>query len=197
MRKRTMLGTTFTLDKPRITFQNMPRLIGGAAVLAAAAIGLGPGVAPASAAPAQSPGTNLYVYKDPASSGNYRVTVKGVIPMNEYDAHGFINNINTGERPGGIEYNLIGDDDSNDHGLDGGHWFPGAGRGPGPGYLVAESDGIHFLREIVVPFNTLNEDDGVFDDGDEVYAYVRFVDADGGVRRLYTNKVSGMFGGNY
>jgi hypothetical protein len=44
-----------------------------------------------------------------------------------------------------------------------------------------------------VPKNTLNEDDGVFDDLDEVYAYVRFVDGDGGVRRAYTNPVSGNF----
>jgi hypothetical protein len=182
--------------------KNIPSLIGRAAVLAATTvgltIGLTEGLAPASAAPNQTPGVNLYVFPDPANSTNYRVTVKGMFPMSEYDAHGYINNLGTGERPdgvkivGGIEYNLLGDDpDNNDRGLSQ-HWFPLAGSGP-EGYLKAESDGIHYLREISLPKSALNEDDGVFDDTDEVYAYVRFVDGDGGVRRAYTNPVSGTF----
>src|SRR5215208_2812192 len=151
--------------------KNIPSLIGRGAVLAATTvgltIGLTEGLAPASAAPNQTPGVNLYVFPDPANSANYRVTVKGMFPMNEYDAHGYINNLGTGERPGGIEYNILGDDpDNNDRGLTGGHWFPLAGSDP-EGFLKAESDGIHFLREISVPKNTLNEDDGVFDDLDE------------------------------
>lgn len=170
--------------------------IGLAAALAAATIGLGTAV-PASAAPTQTPGANLYIFNDPASHGNYRVTVKGLFPMSEYDAHGYINNINTGKRPGGIEYNIHADDPDNNDARIKGEFFPGAGKGPGPGYLVAEADGIHYHREFVLPWNALNEDDGLFDDTDEIYVYVRFIDADSGVRRAYTNALSGVYGGNY
>ena len=104
--------------------------IGLAAATAATVIGPAAGVAPPSAAPAQTPVANLFVFVDPASSGNYRVTVKGVIAMDEYSAHGYINNLTTGKIPGGIEYVLLGDDpDVNDHTL-GRHWFPGAGTHP-------------------------------------------------------------------
>ena len=90
--------------------------IGLAAATAATVIGPAAGVAPPSAAPAQTPVANLFVFVDPASSGNYRVTVKGVIAMDEYSAHGYINNLTTGKIPGGIEYVLLGDDpDVNDH----------------------------------------------------------------------------------
>ena len=61
------------------------------------------------------------------------------------------------------------------------------------GYLTAESDGIHFFQLISVPKSLLNEDDGVFDDTDEVYVVADFVDGDGGKRTAYTNPVSGVF----
>jgi hypothetical protein len=177
------------------TLKKVASRIGGVA-LVAAAVGLTAGLAPASAAPTPTPGHNLYIYPDPASSGNYRVTVKGVFPMGEYEAHGYINNILTGERPGGIEYNIHADDPDADPRIRG-EFFPGAGKGPGPGHLVAEADGIHYLREFVVPFDALNEDDGLFDDTDEIFVYVRFIDAASDVRRAYTNALSGTYGGNY
>ena len=68
-------------------FKNIPSLIGGTAVVAAATIGLTAGPAPASAAPRPS-GATIYVVPDPANSANYRVTIKGVFPMSEYDAVG-------------------------------------------------------------------------------------------------------------
>jgi hypothetical protein len=112
--------------------------------------------------------------------------------MSEYDAHGFINNINTGERPGGIEYNIHAEDPDGDP-LIKGEFFPGAGKGPGAGYLVAEADGIHYHREFVVPWSALNEDDRVFDDTDEIYTRSTFVDGDGGNRHQYSNVVVNQF----
>jgi hypothetical protein len=167
--------------------KNIASLIGSAAVMAAA-VGLTAGLTPASAAPAPSPGVNLWVFEDPANRANYRVTFRGVFPMDEYSAHGYINHLNDGERPGYVVYELIGDD---------GHetWITPAHRidGNGPrdgGYLRAESDGIHFMQEISIPKDHLNEDrDGV----DEVYGEVAFVDADGGARFAVTNVATGSF----
>ena len=123
-------------------FKNIPSLIGGTAVVAAATIGLTAGPAPASAAPRPS-GATIYVFPDPANSANYRVMITGVFPMSEYDAVGFINNINTGEPPGGM------------------------------------------------PKSALNEDDGRFNETDEILAVACFVDADGGRRQQVSNIVTG------
>ena len=67
----------------------------------------------------------------------------GVFPMIEYDAVGFINNINTGEPPGGR------------------------------------------------PKSALNEDDGRFNETDDILAVACFVDADGGRRPQVSNIVTG------
>jgi hypothetical protein len=173
--------------------KNIP-LVAAAVALAATSIGLTAGLAPASAAPTQTPGTTLSVTPDPANSANYyRLAVKGMFPMNEYDAHGFINNLETGEHPGGIDYGLFGDDpDSNDRLLGNMYAYRGAAT-RSTGHLTAESDGIHFFQIISVPKSLLNEDDGVFDDTDEVYVTAEFVDGDGGKRRAFTNPVSGTF----
>jgi hypothetical protein len=165
-----------------------------AAAVAVTAIGLTAGLAPASAAPTQTPGTTLVVYPDPTNTGYYRLAVKGVFPMNEYDAHGFVNNLETGESPGGMDYGIHGDDpDSNDRLLGNMYAYRGAGGTRSTGYLTAESDGIHFFQIISVPKGLLNEDDGVFDDTDEVYVVADFVDGDGGKRTAFTNPVSGTF----
>ena len=63
--------------------------------------------------------------------------------MIEYDAVGFINNINTGEPPGGR------------------------------------------------PKSALNEDDGRFNETDDILAVAGFVDADGGRRPQVSNIVTG------
>ena len=103
--------------------------------------------------------------------------------MNEYDAHGFINNLATGEHSGGIGYVIVRDEPgSNDRGLGNRHFFFGGGDHPG-GYLNAQSNGINFFQIISVPKGLLNEDDGVFDDTDEIYVVADFVDGDSGVRR--------------
>jgi hypothetical protein len=167
-----------------------------AAALAATTVGLTAGLAPVSAAPTPTPGMTLVITPDPANGGYYRLAVKGMFPMNEYDAHGFINNLDTGTLPGGggINYILLADDpDSNDHAI--GAYFHRAGT-RSTGYLTAESDGIHFFQIISVPTSHLNEDDGVFDamdDTDEIYAVADFVDGDGGKRTAYSNVVNGLF----
>jgi hypothetical protein len=174
------------------TLRTIP-LVAAAATVAATALGLTAGLAPASAAPTQTPGTTLVVYPDPTNAGYYRLAVKGMFPMNEYDAHGFVNNLETGEWPGGMDYGVHGDDpDSNDRLLGNSYAY----RGSAPrstGYLTAESDGIHFFQIISVPKSLLNEDDGVFDDTDEIYVIADFVDGDGGKRTAFTNPVSGTF----
>jgi hypothetical protein len=168
-----------------------------AAAVAVTAIGLTAGLGTASAAPTQTPGTTLVIIPDHLNGPDYvRVNVKGVFPMNEYDAHGFINNLDTGTLPegGGINYILLADDpDSNDSAI--GAYFYRAGT-QSTGYLTAESDGIHFFQIISVPKGLLNEDDGVIDamdDTDEVYVDARFVDGDGGQRSAYSNVVNGTF----
>jgi len=178
-------------ETPMNALKCIPSLA-AAAALAATAIGLTAGLAPASAAPPQS-GANLTIITDPANGANYRVTVNGKFSMDEYDAHGFINNLGTGARPGGVDYGITADDpDSNDEMIGLAHQYRVPGPRPG-GYLIAQSDGIYFFQEISVPKGDLNEDDGVFDDTDEIYVQVNFVDGDGGIRTAYSNAVSGTF----
>jgi hypothetical protein len=158
----------------------------GTAAMVATAAGLTLGLAPATAAPTQS-GANLWVFPDPANSANYRVTVKGMYPMSEYDAHGYINNISNDSTPGYILYIIAGDDGRTQ--IIENVRYDGAGPRDG-GYLRAEADGIHFLQEISVPRDYLNEDS---DGADEVFVAARFVDVDQGVRTAYTNVVTGEF----
>lgn len=169
-------------------------LIAGTAV-AAASVALTAGLSPASAAPTQTPGTTLVITPDHTNSANYRLVVKGIFPMSEYDAHGFLNNLGTGEHPGGggIGYVIVRDEPGNaDRGLGTSYFYKGSGDHPG-GYLNAQSNGINFFEIISVPKGLLNEDDGVFDDTDEIYVQAYFVDGDGGVRKAYTNPVSDTF----
>lgn len=70
-------------------------------------------------------------------------------------------------------------------------FYAGAGE-RSTGYLTAQSDGIQYPQMISVPKSLLNEDDGVFDDTDEVYVQADFIDGAGGKRTQYTNPVSGI-----
>jgi hypothetical protein len=158
------------------------------AVIAAAAVGLTAGLTPASAAPAQS-GGELYISPDPTNSANYRVFIKGVYPMSEYDAHGYINNIDNGETQGYMVYDLFGDDGSRSDLVMPARQYKGAGEDDF-GHLRAESDGIHFYRVISLPKGQLNEDT---DGRDELYARAIFVDSDWGTRTAHTNVVTGNF----
>jgi hypothetical protein len=160
-------------------------LIGGAA-MAAAAMGLTAGLAPATAAPA---GARLSVF--PVNTEIHRVTIEGVFPMQQADAVGFINNINTGAVPGEMSYAIYGDDPTgiSNRGV---HRFPGAGVQE-MGHLIATPEGLHYLRILELPRGVLNEDDNAFDNEDEIYVRAMFVDADGGTRAQISNVVTANF----
>jgi hypothetical protein len=167
-------------------------VMGGAAVIAAV-VGLTAGLAPAAAAPPQS-GAFLAVGDDAANPLTYRLVVIGTFPMQQADAVGFINNINTGKQPGGIDYYIYADDSGP---VRGPNWnttlfyrfYPGAGSDP-DGYLRATSEGLTYQRYISVPRGDLNEDG---DGEDEIFARVIFRDADGVARTQYSQKVVRSF----
>jgi hypothetical protein len=169
------------------TYKRVATLIGGAA-MAAAVAGLTAGLAPATAAPPH-PAGKLFVY--PVHTETHRVTIEGVFPMSQADAVGFINNINTGARPGGMSYAIYGDDPT---GISrrGVYEFPGAGVEE-MGHLIATPEGLHYLRILEVPRGVLNEDDNPFDNEDEIYVRAIFTDADGGGRPQSTNVVTANF----
>jgi hypothetical protein len=151
-----------------------------------AATGLSIGLAPASAAPEQSPGSLLYIYQDPVNDGNYRMSIKGVYPMQQADAVGFITHISE-KGCGGMHYLIYGDDGDPQYIYD--RNFPGA-QVDKEGYLRATPQGLEYLREIVLRKSFLNEDNnGV----DEIYARVRFVDGDCVSRNQVTHPVHGDF----
>ncbi len=142
---------------------------------------------PASAAPKQS-GAVLAVAEDPANPLTYRLVVTGIIRMQQADAVGYINNINTGRYPGGMNYNIWGDDGSSlDHIF--GRFYPGAGT-DADGYLRATSEGLVYQRYLSISKTKMNEDK---DGADEVYAQAVFVDADGGTRVQYSQLVVRRF----
>lgn len=176
--------------------KNIESLIGGAAVVAAA-LGLTVGLAPASAAPAQSPGVNLSWAYHPGDKSFVALTVQGVYPMSEGAAHELINNIKSSGR-GGIEYNIFADDQGENDTVVSGAWFPGAGvENPSGAHLFAGKDGVHFGRVLTVRADLLNEDKdpnwGIGDTHDEIYVQTRFVPGDGSSRGATTNLVSGQF----
>jgi hypothetical protein len=164
--------------------KNIPSRIGGA-VLIAAAVGLTAGPAPAFAAPPPS-GASLIVSQVP-NSERWLVTVQGTFLMGEYEAHGFVNNINSGKALGGTLLQLYGDSNG-DQRLE--RFYPGAGREP-KGYLFAAAEGVRYRRDITVPKNILNEGDFHVD---YIYARVKFIDANGDVRGdQYSGVVNEIF----
>ena len=162
--------------------------------LTAIALALGAGLAatvmPATAAPTAS-GARLSIYTDPAAPKTSRVTIDGLLPMSEADAVGYLNNIYTGSKPGGMEYRIFRDDNGEESG---GRTYWLAGNGSFDGHhLMATREGIHHLFIINESSEFLNEDSGTFDDIDEIYVQATFVDADGGRRSQISNVVAGYF----
>lgn len=163
--------------------------IARAAVLGAATIGLtlGLGSAPASAA-TNSPTLSI----TGIGGGQCQVLVAGVFQMDQYSAHGYINNLGNG----GMRYNLWGWDpsDSNDAlwtTLYSGASLPGTHAGSD---LYAGPQGIHYHRRFQLPCYALNEDTGwLSGPRDEIFVQARFVDGDGGVREQFSDFVFGYF----
>jgi hypothetical protein len=91
-----------------------------------------------------------------------------------------------------MDYVIYADDPCENDGMIGSpRGYIGA-PGPAGGYLRVTPSGLQFYREIYVPTDQLNEDDGT----DEVYVRVRFVPGDGagGNLRANTTAISGQFG---
>jgi hypothetical protein len=164
-----------------------------AAIAVAVGAGLAVASAPASAGPTQS-GAHLFLGGNPPDGGpgTTQVTIDGVFSMLEADAVGYLNNIYTGKNPGGMEYRLHADDNGEGDRNIVYRWV--AGNGSFPGYrLTATPRGIEHSFVFNVPTRQFNEDNGAFDDDDEIYAEATFVDADGGRRSQISNVITGRF----
>jgi hypothetical protein len=177
------------------TSKKIASRLSGAAV-GAAVVGLTIGVGVAAAYSGQTDGATLYVCPDLQNPTNVRLTVKGVFPMQQADAVGFITHLNDGNHPGGpgpggMIYHIEGDDGGD--GLMGrsilNPFFPGTNYEAG--YLRAGPGGLEYLKEILVRRSLLDEDGG--GDEDEVFAWVTFRDGDGGSRIQSTQEIKHHF----
>lgn len=169
-------------------FKKIGTLVGTAAV-AAAAVGLTTGLPPASATPGQS-GATLFIVQDSVNQGNYRPAILGRISMPQADAVGFLNNINN--CAGGMNYYVFGDDEGDPDRYIVAKYFPGV-QVDDQGYMKATSQGLEYRREILLRKNFLNEDSGVLDDNDEIYAQAHFKDSDCKVRVQTTQVITNLF----
>lgn len=159
----------------------------GAATMTVAALGMTAGLAPASAAPAQTAGATLTIVDQNITGAGYnRVILYGVYPMQEPDAVGFITHLND-NGCGGMHYTVLGDDGNEQYLYD--RNFPGTSESV-EGFLRASSRGLEYRREFLVPATVLNEDK---DGTDEVFVRARFVDGDCASRIQNTNVVKGNF----
>jgi len=158
----------------------------GAAAAAAAVIGMTGGLGTAAAAPSQSPGTVLTIVdQNVTGAGFNRVIVRGVYPMENPDAVGYLNNLTAG--CGGMHYVVWGDDPNEQYLFD--RNYPGV-HDDIDGFIRATDRDLEFLQQFVVPASVLDEDK---DGTDEVFVRARFVDGDCGGRVHNTNVVTGTF----
>ena len=162
------------------------RAVGGAAMIAAVA-GLTAGLAPASAAPKPTPDANLTIVASDIVNPDYsRIILRGVFPMQEPDAFGFVKHL-MDNGCGGMHYIVWGDDGSEQYLFD--RNFPGTHEDV-EGFLRSSPRGLEYRREFLVPKGTLDEDK---DGTDEVFVRARFVDGDCVSRVQNTNVVKGNF----
>jgi hypothetical protein len=167
------------------TFNHIGSMLAGAAMITTV-VGLTAGLAPSAAAPKRD-GATLDIVQDSSNNGNYVLVVNGAYPMEQPDAQGYINNINTGscgERGySGLTYSILGDDGNRQN--------IAVRQYPGQGHLSATPRGLEYSRAIPIQKGFLDEDRG--GDVDEIYVEVYFVDADCGHRTQYTQVVSRRF----
>jgi hypothetical protein len=155
------------------------------------------GIGVAGAYSGQTDGATLYVCPDLQNPTNVRLTVKGVFPMQQADAVGFITHLDDGKRPGGpgpggMIYHIESDDGGG--GLTGrtiyAPRFVGGTREES-GYLRAGPGGLEYLTEILIRRSLLDEDGG--GDEDEIFAFIAFRDGDGGERLQSTQEIKHHF----
>lgn len=169
-------------------FTKLARKSGRVAVIGAVTLGVLGGIAgTASAAPAQN-GGSLAIQKAGSTS---KVYVNGVISMTQADAYRYIGQMKHveikvfGDDPGDADAVLHTDTNLRSASL--------PAQVPGQ-YLYAGADGLHYHREFVVESKKLNEDNGFWDDTDEIYAQATLVDTSGAGRlRTTTNVVVNKF----
>ena len=149
-------------------------------------VGLTAGMAPASAAPKQSPSATLSVVTDIVNPAYNRLIISGVHAMEEPDAVGYLTHLNEGSYAG-MNYAVYADDGS--HKILDDRTFPGTSQSP-EGDLWASRRGLEYRRELLYPKGFLNENlDGI----DRIYVRAIFTDADGGQRIHHTNVAEGYF----
>jgi len=158
------------------------------------------GIGIAIAAPKPS-GATFFLCPDFGEPGYYRATIRGVFPMSQADAAGYLIHIDDNpSKPGGMVY-YVQDDDGNGHEGDTSIAYldvPHA-HSDGAGFLRAGPSGLEYQRELSVSAYELNADkskwydpsDQVLGDDpqDEIYAAAKFVDADGGVRTQISQEI--------
>lgn len=169
-------------------------------LLALAAIGMtiGLGAAPAEA---KAMSATLSIDKTPESGtgGKYRVHVDVLVPMNKYDAVGYVNN------GAYIALTLFADDAGDDRFNE----LPVFVAGPTTSAytrfwrnynygLFADAQGVHLRTSFLAPGNVLNEDKSAFNTAvgntrDEIYYVASFVDGDGGTSKKKSNVATGYF----
>lgn len=163
-------------------------------------VGMTGPTAVAAAAPKPS-GATLFLCPDFGKPLSYRATIRGVFPMSQADAEGFLIHIDDNpSQPGRMKY-YVQDDDG--HGHEGDRSIANLtvphAHSDGGGFLRAGPGGLEYQRELTVDARAINADtsksydpsDQVFGDDhqDEIYATAKFVDADGGVRTQFSQKI--------
>ena len=165
---------------PRAGFA--PRVGAATAALAALAVG----AVPAAAAPAPTTGAQFAVFPD-ADPTKWRVSLKGLYPMQEADAVSVLSHLDRSVGSG-MHYLVWGDDGGKEQYLVD-SFYRGASQHR-QGNLKATPHGQEYFRQFTVAKSVLDEDaDGV----DEIFAKVRFVDPDGVSRWQVTNVVDGLY----
>jgi hypothetical protein len=154
--------------------------------------------APASAAPTPS-GATLFMCPDFGKPGYYRVTIRGVFPMTQADAEGYLIHIDDNPaKPGRMVYYLQ-DDDGNGHEGDTSIAYLQVPHrhSDGSGYLRSGPSGLEYQRELSVRAYDLDADGTKWydpdrvtaEDLDEIYAAAKFIDADGGSRTQISQEI--------
>jgi hypothetical protein len=180
--------------------KKLATVLAGAAVVGTA-VGMTTGLTMAAAAPKPS-GATVFLCPDFGKPGYYRTTIRGVFPMAQADAVGYLVHIDDNpSKPGGMVYYLQADDGNGHEGdeslvyLDVPH-----AQTDGAGFLRAGPAGLEYQREFLVPTYSLNEDSSQFDwmpeEHDEIYAAAKFIDADGGSRTQISQQITKEFSAN-